>query len=340
LPVIRCNHVDRLYEGQCIGQASWTSNSQWEEAIPKVQVNDVSIAYEIAGKGPPIVWTPGGWFPRNFFTYVFAGRFSANHRVLTWDRRNSGRSDIGIEDAESELHLWCDDLHALLQSLDLSPAYIGGGSACCMTSLLMAFRYPEDVKGLILQDPPTDKIETAAQPLVEHHYRCLAEAAESRGMESVIELSSNPPVPEWAWITGWVAETVTLNPSNRDRLLAIDPGRFAAIMNRWAEWFTTPRVYMANLSDEELAGITTPALVCHGLNDWHPEHTARELYRRLPNAEWVDYADRYTPAEIQEIVDIATTMDFAPGTVQAFRFPYYEDFLRRVESGQFGEMRQ
>jgi pimeloyl-ACP methyl ester carboxylesterase len=206
-------------------------------------------------------------------------------------------------------------------------------------ALLMAYRYPEDVKGLILQDPPTDNVQACQQPLIEHHYLGLARAAESGGMEAVLKLSTDPPVPEWAWISSWVAETIALNPGNRERLLSMDPGRFASIVYKWADWFASSRLYLANLSDGELAGITTPALVCHGLNDWHPKHTARELYRRLPHAEWADYADRYTPAEIQEIVDILTTTDFAPGTVQAFRFPYYEDFMQRVESGQFGETR-
>jgi hypothetical protein len=50
--------------------------------MPKAKVNGISIAYEVAGKGTSIVWTPGGWFPRRPTAYVFAGRFSANYRVL------------------------------------------------------------------------------------------------------------------------------------------------------------------------------------------------------------------------------------------------------------------
>jgi 2-hydroxy-6-oxonona-2,4-dienedioate hydrolase len=285
------------------------------------------------------VWTPGGWFPRNPFTYVFAGRFSANYRVLTWDRRNSGASDVALEDAESEAHLWTDDLHALLQELDMSPAYVGGGSYGCVMSLLMAHRYPQDVKGLLLYSPPTDDVNACQQPLNEYHYLCLARAAEDKGMEAVIELSTHPPEPEWAWITGWVAETIAMNPANRDRLLSMDPSQFATIVRKWVASSVAPRNYLANLSDEELAGIDVPAIVAHGLNDWHPEHTARELYHKLPNAEWADYVDRYTPAEIQAIADINATGDIAVSTQLAFHFPYYEDFLRRVEADQFGGMR-
>jgi len=304
--------------------------------MPKAKVNGISIAYEVAGKGSPIVWTSAGWFPRQPGHYMFAGRFSANYRVLIWDRRNCGASNIAIEDAESEGHLWADDLHALLQELEMSPAYLGGSSGGCAMSLLMAYRYPEDVKGLILNASHTDNVQACGQPLNEHHYLCLARAAESKGMEAVIELSTNPPEPDWAWITGWVAEIITLNPENRERLLSMNPEQFATVMRKWARWLESPRSYLANLSEKQLASIDVPALVSHGFNDWHPEHTAWELYHKLPNAEWVDYADWYTPEEIQARAE----GDVEPSAIWTFLFPIYEDFLQRVETGQFGRARQ
>ena len=63
--------------------------------MPKITVNGVTLAYELFGKGPPVVWTPWGWAPRNNFSYLVAGRLSANYRVLLWDRRNTGASDVG-----------------------------------------------------------------------------------------------------------------------------------------------------------------------------------------------------------------------------------------------------
>ena len=303
--------------------------------MSKITVNGVSIAYEVAGKGPPVVWTPGGWFPRCSATYVFAGRFSAHYRVLTWDRRNSGASDLAVEDAESEWHLWADDLHALLQELDMSPAYVGGSSAGFELSLLMAYRYPQDVKGLILQDPSTDKVPDCQQPVAEARYLCIARAAERGGMEAVIETSADPPEPEWAWLTCWVADAIAADPETRDRLLSMEPRRFAAIMKKWAKWLASPRMYLANLSDEALAAIDVPAIVSHGFNDWHPEHTARNLHRLLSNAEWVDYSSRYTSQEIQGIADMYARGGIGASTKLAFRFPFYEDFVRRVESGQF-----
>ncbi len=61
-----------------------------------------------------------------------------------------------------------------------------------MLSLLMAHRYPEDVKGLILANPPSDNRDIT-KPLVEAWYWVLADAAERGGMQEVIQTSSSPP---------------------------------------------------------------------------------------------------------------------------------------------------
>ena len=304
--------------------------------MSQITVNRVSIAYEVAGEGSPIVWTSGTWQPRDPYTYVFAGQLSAGYKVLTWDRRNTGASDLAIEDAESEWHLWTDDLHALLQELGMSPAYVGGGSAGSVLSLLMAHRYPRDVKGLILYITTNDDVQGILLPLAGAHYLCLAAAAESEGMEAAIKLSADPPEPDWAEFTIWIADAIARKPETRDRLLSMDPEQFARTMRMWAKWLASPRLYLANLSDEELAGIDVPALVAHGFDPWHPEHTARSLARLLPNAEWVDFESRYTRGEIQAIVDVYAEGDVGASTELAFRFPFCKDFLRRVESGQFG----
>jgi pimeloyl-ACP methyl ester carboxylesterase len=302
--------------------------------MPRVQINGVSIAYEIFGQGPPVVWTPGGWFPRIGRAYLDAGRLSASSRVLIWDRRNIGASDVAIEDVPSEYYLWADDLHHLLQALGLSPAYLGGWSAGSVLSLLMAHRYPEDVRGLILVDIPWDK-PTAGSPIVDALCFQLAAVAESQGMQAVIALSteawSRIPSQDYDFLLGWVADTISMNPGNRARLLALDPKQFAAIMRKWGNWALSERFYLAGLSDDQIRRISAPALIAHGINERHPRHTAEELYRLLPNAEWVEYTERCTPEEIEH----ATGRE-----KDILMMPFIEEFLQRIESGQFGTMRQ
>src|SRR5688572_4832520 len=157
--------------------------------MPKINVGDITLAYELWGQGTPIVITPGAWFPRNVYSYHVAGRLSAHHTVLLWDRRNSGASEIKIEDAPHETYLAAVDLHHLLKALNLPPVYLAGGSNGSTFSLYMAHQYPEDVKGLILMNPPTDDI-TFLKPILDARYYKLADVAEKEGMQGVIDEST------------------------------------------------------------------------------------------------------------------------------------------------------
>ena len=303
--------------------------------MPKIEVNGVNIAYEIAGEGPAVVWTEGGWMPRMPSAGFFAGRLSSAYKVLTWDRRNTGSSDIAIIDSPSEWHLWSDDLHALLRSLDMAPAYVGGGSAGCILSLLFAHRYPDDVKGLILQEPGSDDHKNIFNPVGKAHYAALAEAAEKGGMQEVINVSSDPGDVEMAWASGWVAQSIDNSPENRERILALDPIFFAAVMRKWGKWFSSPRAFLANITDDDLKKIIVPAIVAHGLESFHPERTARVLCDLLPNAVWANLSEYHSEKEIKIMTEMANTEGYAWSMWGAFYAPFWEDFLRRVEAGEF-----
>ena len=96
--------------------------------MSKITVNGVELAHEVIGNGSPVVWTNGGWLPRGVGCYLHAGRFSSNHSVLIWDRRNCGESDVALdEDSPSEFHSYAHDLHEVLHALNMVPAIVGGG---------------------------------------------------------------------------------------------------------------------------------------------------------------------------------------------------------------------
>ena len=294
--------------------------------MPKITVNGVSLAYEIVGEnGPPVIFQDTV-FARNPFSYFFAGRMSSSCRVLLLDRRNRGASDIAIEDTPCLGYHYTDDLHHVLQGLNMSPAYVGGGAMGASYALLMAHRYPEDVKGLILGHIATDD-RGIQQNVLDRIYFRFADIAETQGMQSVIA-DSQKAYLEGDRIMHWVAKTVAANPSNRDRLLAMNPKEFAAIIRKWGEWALSERLPLANLPDEELNRITVPAIVAHGFDPGHPEHTARQVYEHLPNAEWVDYSKRFSPEKLKEM----TAESCTPVERLAVAMPYYENFIKRVEA--------
>ena len=302
--------------------------------MPRVNVNGVTLAYEILGNVPPVVWTPGAWWPRNDWCYLYAGRFAPRYSAVLWDRRNTGASDIGVVDAPSEFHLWTDDLHQLLTALDLAPAYIAGISAGHIFALLMAHRYPQDVKGLILLNTPTDAAGMLA-PLMDAHYFQPARVARSGGMQAVIEQSQQAwlrlilgqsETENFDWRLIWIAETIAANPDNERRLLAMDPEGFATVLEEWGNWCLA-RSHFSGLTDDQIRAIGVPALVAHGYDEAHPRRTAEALQRLLPDAEWVEYAERWSQAELAQ----AQAADAVYRSQAVLTMPFIEDFLAWVE---------
>jgi pimeloyl-ACP methyl ester carboxylesterase len=282
--------------------------------MSKIAINDATLVYEVLGHGPPVVFTPGGWsdmeIPRQL-----AEQLSLRYQVLIYDRRNCGASDIVIEDAPNEFELWADDLHALLGHLGTSPAYIGGASAGLLVSLLLAHRYPKDVKALFLHSIPTDNLQIL-KFLADDRYFQPAVVAEGEGMQSVIETSQ------------WIADGVERNPTNRKRLLSMDPKEFASIMRRWGTGFTSSRSHLAGLTDEELRRLTAPVFIAPGLDEYHPQHTAEELHRLLPNSELMVYSEHFSSAEIDEFRQQEKKAE-APCMI-----PIYDAFMARIETKQ------
>ncbi len=300
--------------------------------MPKIKINDTTIAYETWGDGPAIVLSQHGWFPRVPYVYILAGRLSKQYQVILWDRPNGGASDINIADVPKEHDLWTDVMHGFLEKLGVGPAYFCGASNGCVFSQQMAYRYPADVKGLILLEAITDDL-TLNRPIVDARYLEFAEIARAQGMQAVFEHSkaawarviSTEPRQSWDVIRNWIAETIAMNPVNEERLMEMDPSYFAKVMQQWGDWYLTEHLNTANLSVAELSHLSMPALVVPGIDPLHPQHSAAQLAERLPNAELVDYLSRYSTDEFRAIQESDAVF-----TQKAFlMLPFIEDFLAR-----------
>ena len=155
-----------------------------------------------------------------------------------------------------------------------------------------------------------------------------AAVAEEKGMEAVIAESTE------AWIRRisgrpeagdgqlkWVAETISANPDNRDRLLAMEPKVYAATLRKWSSWYASGPGHVHGVSYDLIRPITLPTLVAHGFDPVHPRDAAEDLHKQLPNAEWVEYSDLYTQEEIDQA-----------GQKWALALPFMDEFLHGIAS--------
>jgi pimeloyl-ACP methyl ester carboxylesterase len=240
--------------------------------MPVEEINGANINYEVLGdSGPWVVLTPGGRGAKEMVKPLGQTIANAGYRVLLHDRRNCGASDVVIEGEESEQEIWADDLYELLSRLGALPAWAGGGSAGCRLSLLLTLRHHGSTRGLLLWWVTGG--QTAAERLGYNYYGQFIEAAQRGGMPAVCE-------------TDFFKERIEANPSNKDRLMAMDPTRFCRVMERWRLFFEEGAdLPVIGATAAQLRSITVPTCIVPGNDDVHPRQVGEGLHGLLPNSE-------------------------------------------------------
>lgn len=246
--------------------------------MPYAKINGINLYYEDYGTGPTVILTPGGRVDREGLRPI-AALLSGQCRVILHDRRNCGRSEVAIYGELSEQHHWAEEMAELLLHLDAAPAYAVGGSAGSRTSLTLAARRPEVVKGVLVWEVsggPRSAAETAP-----NYYGQFIAAAERGGMAAVLE-------------TEYFAQRIADNPANRERLLKMEASEFCAVMRRWQDAYSLPNP-VSDLTEEQLAGIRCPVVLFAGNtpDEVHHKSAAEAAQRWIPNAElrpsaWTD----------------------------------------------------
>ena len=244
--------------------------------MPSVDINGGRIVYELLGAGDPLVLTPGGRFSMEYpGVRPLAEKLAEQYQVLLWDRPNTGRSDVKFT-GESESQMHADDLAALLKALGLAPAVLVGGSAGSRLSLVTALRHPDVASKLVVWWMSGGVFGTMY--LAMNYILPVIAAALVGGMPAVVEL------PQWD-------DTLTANPSNRDRLLAMDTHEFIDIQKRWLNaYIPMPDAPVPGIKEEELAALELPALIFRSgkEDEYHPEYLSLELHRLIPGSELID----------------------------------------------------
>lgn len=247
--------------------------------MPRIDVGGIGIAYELLGKegAPAVALTPGGRFTMEVpglremaEAFVAAGR-----RVLIYDRPNCGASDACLS-GESESEMQAEALAALIRKLGLGPTIIAGGSGGSRVSMLAAARDPEICSHLALWWISGDPI--GLMQLATYYCGEAATLASRGGMETVLAATS------WA-------ENFAKSPQARDFILAQDPDRFIAVMQKWAAAYVpSPVSPVPGMTQRDFARLTMPTLVFRsGTSDLsHTRATSEWVHRLIPHSRFVD----------------------------------------------------
>jgi pimeloyl-ACP methyl ester carboxylesterase len=240
--------------------------------MPTANIRGAHINYKVLGDhGPWMALSPGGRRDISGIEHQAQELATLRHRVVIFDRRNCGASDVVIDGNESEYEIWADDVHALLAQLGTLPAFVGGSSSGCRTALLFALRHPDSVLGLLLWRVTGGRF--ACERLAEEYYGQYIEAAKRGGMPAVCEME------HWK-------ERIQARPENRAALMNMPAERFIEVMSRWRQYFLqSVDLPVIGASEADLKSIKVPACIIPGNDLTHGRQTGENLGKLLPKTE-------------------------------------------------------
>jgi len=279
--------------------------------MPIAKVRGANINYEVLGThGPWIALSPGGRRALDGVKSLAQRMADHGHRVLIYDRRNCGVSDIVIGGEQSEYEVWADDLYELASQLKALPLIVGGSSSGCRLSLTFALKYPQAVRALLLWRVTGGAF--AAARLTENYYGKYVRAAQDGGLAAVCDLEH-------------FKERIEARPDNRTTLMAMDPKAFIAAMERWQTQFRKgAELPVIGASEKDLNSIKIPTCIVPGNDKTHNHAVAEIAHRSIPGSELHDLF----PGDLD--IDLVPQEDWAPreGEMAAV----FADFLKRAQA--------
>ncbi len=102
--------------------------------------------------GEPVVFIHGNFSSSTYFEELML-TLPRQYRSLAVDLRGYGETEDKLIDATRGARDWADDLHALLNALDLTSAHLVGWSAGAAAIMQLAVDHPRRVKSLTLIAP-------------------------------------------------------------------------------------------------------------------------------------------------------------------------------------------
>ena len=239
--------------------------------MPVQLLNGYQMHYEVYGQGPPMVMIHGGLGGGEgsaAFVEHQATALSRRFKLIVYDRRTAGRSSTPEEGYSIENY--AQDLHSLLEHLDVSSAHILGSSAGGPIAMLFALNHPEMTDSLILINTMSyvQKRERAVRQLELDQLRA-DEIALGRSASTEKALESRWPGLREA------------QPVQFQRLVDINLDRFEGIASTIQSYLD-----IGDSIESRLSQVTMPTLIIHGDADSRiPFQCSQQLQKIIPGSE-------------------------------------------------------
>jgi non-heme chloroperoxidase len=120
--------------------------------MPSIEVDGVSLYYERAGNGEPIVFSHG--IPTDYRAWnAQVEEFSKSYSTITYSRRYASPNKRDGDVTDSTIAANAADLKGLIEELGVAPVHLVGHSYGGFTAAYLAADHPDLVRTLVLVEP-------------------------------------------------------------------------------------------------------------------------------------------------------------------------------------------
>jgi pimeloyl-ACP methyl ester carboxylesterase len=223
--------------------------------MPMIHVNGIDLHYHQQGKGVPIVFIHPPCIGSRVFTYL-RNDLSRDHRTLLFDFRGHGRS--GTSRTNLTIPLLVEDTRQLMDSLDISSAYLCAYSVASMVALEAMLTHPDRFRGAVL----------------------LGGMAEASNWKTKVKLRAAGVASRMRAKDLVAVPILWVNADNSQTLKRLRGETLAGDVAKWRDFFESARRYSAV---SRLPDIKQPVLLVCGERDSLGKKDMRTLQEGLPD---------------------------------------------------------
>lgn len=241
--------------------------------MPKIQVNNINLFYEIQGEGEPLLLIYGLAGRGNGFLYQ-TPELSKHFRTITFDNRGVGETDQPEE--PYSIAQMADDAAGLLDALGIASSNVFGISMGGMIAQELVLRHPQKVRKLALGCTHCGIKHCVPSPdWVTKIFKSLPGKPREQVVREGVAFNYSPHTIEHN--SQLIESLVPLFVDNRQRL--------KSYLNQLGA------VYEFNAYDR-LPQISTRTLVLTGADDvLVPPGNSKIIAERIPNARLIEFPE-------------------------------------------------
>jgi 3-oxoadipate enol-lactonase len=242
--------------------------------MPKVEVNDLEMYYEIHGEGPKLVCISGSFGDLRRKPNIFESPLSEHFTILAFDQRGLGQTSK--PDNPYTMADYANDAAKLMDTLEWEKAHVMGISFGGMVAQELAIKHPEKVEKLVIACSSTGGRGGASFQLLK-----LADLSYEEAARKWFPILDNRNDEKWQkeneeeyeetiveWI-GFMEELFGVHGSEK---------RMGVI--RQLEARSHHDTY------DRMVGVRVPTLICGGKYDSQaPPSNLENMYRLMPNSK-------------------------------------------------------